>query len=86
MDFNNSALQNYQNAEGEFIKYKGRSYCWIDISENGVFQLNQQIMDFLNPKIGMELLSIRGNDIAFMMSTTSPLLEKTDNDEGEIPL
>ena len=61
----NPALQNYQTAEGEFIKYKGRSYCWVNISENGVIQLNQQILDFLNLKIGMELLSIRSSDIAF---------------------
>lgn len=43
-------------------------------------------MDFLNLKIGMELLSIRNNDIVFTMSTTSPLLEKADNDEEEVPL
>ena len=35
------ALQNYQTAEGEFVKYKGRSYCWVNISENGVIQLNR---------------------------------------------
>ena len=61
----NPALQSYQTAEGEFIKYKGRSYCWVNISENGIIQLNQQILDFLNLKIGMELLSIRSSDIAF---------------------
>lgn len=27
----NPALQNYQTAEGEFVKYKGRSYCWVNI-------------------------------------------------------
>lgn len=40
----NPALQNYQTVEGEFVKYKGRSYCWINISENGIIQLNQQIL------------------------------------------
>ena len=29
----NPALQNYQTTGGEFIKYKGRSYCWVNISE-----------------------------------------------------
>ncbi len=82
----NPALQNYQTAEGEFIKYKGRSYCWVNISENGVIQLNQHILDFLNLKIGMELLSIRSSDIAFTMGATGPLLERADNYEGEIPL
>ena len=82
----NPALLNYQTAEGKFAKYKGRSYCWVNISENGVIQLNQQILDFLNLKIGMELLSIRSSDIAFTMGATSPLLERADNYEGEIPL
>ena len=82
----NPALQNYQTAEGEFVKYKGRSYCWVNISENGVIQLNQQILDFLNLNIEMELLSIRSSDIAFTMDATGPLLERADNYEGEIPL
>ena len=82
----NPALQSYQTAEGEFIKYKGRSYCWINISENGIIQLNQQILDFLNLKIGMELLSIRSSDIAFTMGATGPLLERADNYEGEIKI
>ncbi len=82
----NPALQNYQTAEGEFVKYKGRSYCWVNISENGVIQLNQKILDFLNLKIGMKLLSIRSSDIAFTMGAIGPLLERADNYEGEIPL
>ena len=82
----NLALQKYQTTEGEFIKYKGRSYCWITISENGVIQLNQQILDFLNLKIGMKLLSIRSSDIAFTMGATYPLLERADNYEGEIEI
>ena len=86
MNFNNSALQNYKNAKSELIKLKGRSYCWVNISENGIIQLNQQILDFLNLNIGMELLSIRSSDIAFTMGATGPLLEKADNYEGEIPL
>lgn len=57
----NPPLQNYQITEGEFIKYKGRSYCWANISENGVIQINQKILDFLNLKIGMELLSLHGS-------------------------
>lgn len=82
----NPALQNYQAAEGEFIKYKGRSYCWISISEAGVIQLNQKMIDFLNLKIGMELLSIRSSDIAFTMGAKGPLLEKAESYDGEIAI
>ena len=80
----NSTLQNYQTAEGEFIQYKGRSYCWINISETGIIQLNQDMMTFLELNIGMELLSIRSSDIAFTMGAKGPLLEKERNYNGEI--
>lgn len=72
----NPTLQNYQTTEDGFVKYKGRSYCWVNISENGVIQLNQQILDFLHLKIGMNLLSTRSSDIAFTMGAKGPLLEK----------
>lgn len=82
----NPALQNYQTAEGEFIKYKGRSYWWVNISETGVIQLNQKMVDFLNLDIGMELLSIRSSNIAFTMGAKGPLLEKAENYDGEITI
>lgn len=82
----NPALLNYQTSEGEFIKYKGRSYCWVSISRTGIIQLNQNIIDFLNLEIGMELLSIRSSDIAFTMGAKGPLLEKAENYDGEIKI
>ncbi len=82
----NPALQNYQTTEGKFVKYKGRSYCWVNISEKGVIQLNQQVLNFLNLKIGMKLLSIRSSDIAITMGATGPLLEKAENYKGNIKL
>ena len=80
----NPALQDYQAAEGAFIPYKGRSYCWISISEAGIIQLNPDMMKFLELHLGMELLSIRSSDIAFTMGAKGPLLEKAENYEGEI--
>lgn len=82
----NPALRNYQTEAGQFVKYKGRSYCWVSITENGVIQLDRQILSFLNLDIGMELLSIRSSDIAFTMGATGPLLERADHYQGEIPL
>ena len=82
----NPALQNYQNPEGEFIQYKGRSYCWVNISDSGIIQLNADMMKFLDLKIGMELLSIRSSDIAFTMGANGPLLERAENYDGEIKL
>lgn len=82
----NPSLQNYQAAEGEFIQYKGRSYCWVNISNTGIIQLNSDMMKFLNLTVGMELLSIRSSDIAFTMGAKGPLLEKAENYSGEIPV
>lgn len=82
----NPSLQNYQATEGKFIKYKGRSYCWVSISGTGIIQLDQKMADFLNLEVGMELLSIRSSDIAFTMGAKGPLLEKAENYDGEITI
>lgn len=73
----NPFLLNYQIKEGEFIRYKGRAYCWVNISNSGVIQLNDNMMKFLDLKIGLELLSIRSSNIAFTMGAKGPLLEKS---------
>lgn len=79
-------LLNYTSAPGEFIKYKGRSYCWMEISEEGKIILSRDMMNFLNIAPSMELLSIRSSDIAFTMGAKGPLLEKARNYQGEIPV
>lgn len=79
-------LLDYSAGSGEFIKYKGRSYCWVEISQEGQILLTKKMMDFLKVRPGMELLSIRSSDIAFTMGTKGPLLEKAENYDGEIPL
>ena len=80
------SLLDYSAGSGEFIKYKGRSYCWIEISREGQILLTKKMMDFLKVGPGMELLSIRSSDIAFTMGAKGPLLEKAENYDGEIPL
>ena len=80
----NPELQNYKTAEGDFIKYKGRSYCWIKVSDDGVIQLSDDIMKFLDLQVGMELLSIRSSDIACTMGAKGPLLDKAKNYDDEI--
>ena len=52
-------LLDYSAGSGEFIKYKGRSYCWVEISQEGQILLTKKMMDFLKVRPGMELLSIR---------------------------
>ena len=69
-------LLDYSAGSGEFIKYKGRSYCCVEISQEGQILLTKKMMDFLKVRPGMELLSIRSSDIAFTMGAKGPLLEK----------
>lgn len=79
------ALRDYTAKQGEFISYKGRSYCWTEITPSGQIILTAEMMNFLEIQPGMRLLSIRSSDIAFTMGAKGPLLEKAENYEGNIP-
>lgn len=79
-------LLHYTSVCGQFLKYKGRFYCWTDISENGKIVLSADMMPFLHIAPGDELLSIRSSDIAFTMGAKGPLMEKAQNYEGDIPV
>lgn len=68
----------------EFINYKGRGYCWINISSTGKIKLTQEAMSYLNLSIGDQLLAIRSSDIAFAMGAKGPLLEKSKTYDGVI--
>ena len=47
-------LLRYEAPAGAFIPYKGRSYCWTEISETGEIELTDEMMAFcsLNPGCG----------------------------------
>lgn len=81
----NPALAEYTAPEGTFIPYKGRAYCWAEISPAGTLTLSRETLRFLELTPGMALLSIRSSDIAFTMGAKGPLLEKARNYPGEIP-
>jgi hypothetical protein len=68
-------LYDYKNNEGEFVKYKGRFYCWVNL-DNNTITLSQEMMKTLDLKVGDKLLSIRGSDIAFVMGVKGPLIER----------
>ena len=78
------ALREYKVEQGSFIKYKGRSYTWIDVTEEGIIQLSREMMGFLKIKPGMKLLSIRSSDIAFTMGAYGRLVEESMKHEDEI--
>lgn len=82
----NPELLHYTPARGAFIKYKGRSYCWTNISNGGEIVLSGDMMDFLKLSPGDALLSIRSSDIAFTMGAKGPLLDKAKNYGGDIPI
>ena len=72
--------------EGTFIKYKGRLYCWLFISEQGVLSLTRDISKTLEISINQKLLSIRGSDIAFVMGAKGPIIQRAQEYIGQIPL
>ena len=82
----NPSLLDYTLECGAFLRYKGRSYCWTGITEDGRITLSQAMMDLLKLAPGTELLSIRSSDIAFTMGAKGPLLEKARNYDGVIPV
>lgn len=79
-------LLRYEAPAEAFIPYKGRSYCWVEISEAGEIKLTDEMMAFLQLESGMRLLSIRSSDIAFTMGAKGPLPEKAADFKGDIPI
>ncbi len=77
-------LLNYELPQGSFVPYKGRFYCWIEISPDGVLRLPAQTAALLQIDQGIELLSIRSSNIAFTMGAKGPLITKADAYEGII--
>lgn len=77
-------LRDYRSKPGQFIKYKGRSYTWIEVSSDGQIALTSEMMAFLKIDIGMKLLSIRSSDIAFTMGAYGRLVEESMKHQNEI--
>ena len=77
-------LAEYKIPPGEFVKYKGRYYCWAEITKTGTVFLTSDMMKQFDLETGMKLLSIRSSDIAFTMGAKGPLMKKARNYEGEI--
>ena len=79
-------LRDYSAEPGCFIRYKGHSYAWTEISENGRIILTKNMMAFLKIEAGLKLLSIRSSDIAFTMGAHGPLVDESMKHENEIPV
>lgn len=79
------ALERYEASPGVFLPYKGRSYCWMDLSPAMELRLPPAVRAFLDLTPGMRLLSIRSSDIAFTMGAKGTLLERAERYAGTIP-
>lgn len=79
-------LSTYSINEGDFIRYKGRGYSWLFISSSGIVQLTKGSMEYLNLKVGHQLMCIKSSDIAFTMGAEGPLMDKVHNYKGTIDL
>ena len=82
----NPALRDYTAKQGEFIKYKGRSYSWVATTDDGKIVLTNEMLSFLKIEPGMKLLSIRSSDIAFTMGAYGRLVAESMKHEDEIPM
>ncbi len=80
----NPALRDCRIPAGEFVRYKGRAYCWVPVSREGILQLIPGMLDFLDLLPGATLLCIRSSDIAFTMGARGPLVERSRAYPGEI--
>ena len=84
--FDNPEVRDYTASRGAFVKYKGRSYTWVEISPDGKIVLTDEMISFLKLDIGMKLLSIRSSDIAFTMGAYGRLVEESMKHDNEIPV
>ena len=78
------ALRDCRTEPGAFVPYKGRAYCWLPVSGEGVIALPEAALTFLALRRGMELLAIRSSDIAFTMGARGPLMERAAAYEGAL--
>ena len=78
------ALSQYTLDEGEFVRYKGRGYAWLYISQDGVVRLPENTMRYLNLSCGDILMAIKSSDIAFTMGAKGPLMDKVHSYSGQI--
>ncbi len=77
-------IKEYSNKEGDCVKFKGRLYCWLNMSPVGILKLPEYTMNAYNIKPQDKLLSIRGSDIAFVLAVKGPLIEAANNFIGVI--
>ena len=80
----NPALRDRQIPVGEWVAYKGRSYCWLFVSPEGRLVLTPSMLQDLQLAPGMTLLCIRSSNIAFTIGAKGPLLERERRYRGEI--
>ena len=80
----NPLLRDCQIPFGEWVAYKGRSYCWLFVTPEGRLTLTHSMLQDLQLAPGMTLLCIRSSNIAFTMGAKGPLLERERSYPGEI--
>lgn len=69
---------------GTFIPYKGRSYSWLPLSNDGSITIPVKTLEYLHLCPGNKLMSIRSSNIAFTMGAKGPLVERAKAYNGVI--
>ncbi|ADY12584.1 hypothetical protein [Sphaerochaeta globosa] len=78
------ALCKYLLPEGELVRFKGRQYCWVTISKDGILHVSSELLHGLGLSINDRLLAIRSSNIAFTMGVTGRLIAMANAYEGYI--
>ena len=78
------ALCDNKKSESEIVRFKGRYYCTVPVTQNEQIVLNTPHLKCFDIKAGDKLLSIRGSNIAFVMGVKGPLINMANNYKGEI--
>lgn len=77
-------IADYSLTEGKCVKYKGRYYCWVNISSDGILKLHKETAKCFDVKEMDKLLSIRGSNIGFVLAVKGPIIGSANNYEGII--
>lgn len=81
----NAVLENKEKI-GQIIRYKGKNYCHLKMTDQNNIKLTPDIMKQFNLKKEDKLLIIRGSNIAFDCILKGPLIEVAKETDKHIEI
>jgi bifunctional DNA-binding transcriptional regulator/antitoxin component of YhaV-PrlF toxin-antitoxin module len=72
----NPQLAEFLTSEGEPIKIKGKTYCWVKVNKDGNIVIPIETLKSYGVNPGDYLLSVRGSIIAIGFPVRGPLIDQ----------